>query len=122
MTAGAPPADLLSIGRISRAHGLRGELRVELHFAGSDALEHVDALWLSDGAETPAGAGAHVIEEARPVPKAYLVKLEGVGDRDAAEALRGRTVRIPKSSTIAANRTAAATQIAGRAAITASDS
>lgn len=97
MTAGAPPADLLSIGRISRAHGLRGELRVELHFSGSDALDQVDSLWLSEGADAPDGARELAIEAARPVPRAYLIKLEGVSDRNAAEALRGRTVWVARS-------------------------
>ncbi len=91
------PADLLSIGRVSRAHGLRGELRVELHFAGSDALSEVDELWLSKGADSE-GAERYVIEAARPVPKAYLVKLEGVSDRNAAEALQRSSVWVPRSA------------------------
>jgi 16S rRNA processing protein RimM len=92
------PADLLSIGRVSRAHGLRGELRIELHFAGSDALGEVDELWLSKGAESPEGAVRYVIEAARAVPKAYLVKLEGVSDRNAAEALQRTSVWVPRSA------------------------
>lgn len=98
MTAGAPPADLLSIGRVSRAHGLRGELRVELHFVGSDALSHVESVWLSEGPDTPGGAHEFALEESRAVPKAYLVKLEGVNDRNAAELLRGRTLWVARSA------------------------
>jgi 16S rRNA processing protein RimM len=92
------PADLLSIGRISRAHGLRGELRVELHFTGSDALDQVDELWLAEGIDTPDGARCYVIEAARPVPKAYLVKLQGIDDRNAAEPLQRRSVWVPRSA------------------------
>ncbi len=98
MTAGSPPADLLSIGRVSRAHGLRGELRVELHFAGSDALSRVQQVWLSESADAPSGARGFTLEEARAVPKAYLVKLEGVSDRNAAELLRGRTLWVERSA------------------------
>jgi 16S rRNA processing protein RimM len=98
LAARVAPADLLSIGRVSRAHGLRGELRVELHFAGSDALEHVDELWLAEGFETPDGARVYSIEAARAVPKAYLVKLAGVDDRNAAELLQKRSVWVPRSA------------------------
>lgn len=98
MTAGSAPADLLSIGRVSRAHGLRGELRVELHFSGSDALDQVDEVWLSEAADSPAAARRYAIEAARPVPKAYLVKLEGVSDRNAAEALQKRSVWVSRSA------------------------
>jgi 16S rRNA processing protein RimM len=98
LTAQPTADDLLAIGRVGRAHGLKGELRVELFFADSDALEHVDELWLSPKPETSEGAKSHEIEAARPVPKAYLVKLAGVGDRNAAEALRGSIVWVPRSA------------------------
>jgi 16S rRNA processing protein RimM len=98
VAARVAPADLLAIGRVSRAHGLRGELRVELHYSGSDALDHVSELWLAEGFETPDGARAFDIEVARPVPKAYLVKLAGVDDRNAAEALHKRSVWVPRSA------------------------
>jgi 16S rRNA processing protein RimM len=95
----APAAEgLLAIGRVVRAHGLRGELRVEPFFAGSDALERVSELWLSERAEDAGGAVLHAVEHARPVPKAYLVQLEGVADRNAAEALRGRTVWVARDA------------------------
>jgi 16S rRNA processing protein RimM len=83
---------------VSRAHGLKGELRVELFFDGSDALDQVDELWLAKQAETPAGAEAYQLEEARPVPRAYLVKLAGVDERNAAEALRGLTVWVSRAA------------------------
>jgi len=98
LTAENAADGLLAIGRVSRAHGLKGELRVELFFDGSDALEHTSELWLSPKAETAEAADKHAIEWARPVPKAYLVKLEGVGERNGAEALRGRTVWVARSA------------------------
>lgn len=91
------PGDWLSIGRVARAHGLKGELRVELHFDGSDALEHVERLLLSQKPETAAGGKSFEIEWARAVPKAYLVKLTGVDERNGAEALRGHGVWVARS-------------------------
>ena len=98
MTADDALGGLILIGRVARAHGLRGELRVELHYTGSDALGHVDELWLSPAAETAAGAVRHAIDAARPVPKAYLVQLAGVSDRNAAEALQGRAVWVSRAA------------------------
>jgi len=98
LTAPESAQSLLLIGRVSRAHGLRGELRVELHFSGSDALGQVGVLWLSERAEDAAGAQRYGIEWARPVPRAYLVKVEGVADRDGAEALRGRAVWVARAA------------------------
>jgi 16S rRNA processing protein RimM len=89
--------EALSIGRVARAHGLKGELRVELHFDGSDALEHVERVWLSANADSTAGAVQYAVTWARPVPKAYLLKLEGVDERNGAEALRGRSVWVARS-------------------------
>jgi 16S rRNA processing protein RimM len=98
LTAEPAPGDLLAIGRVGRAHGLKGEVRVELHFDGSDALDHVDELWLSPKAETLDGARLYAIEAARPVPRAYLIKLDGVSERNGADALRGSTVWVARSA------------------------
>ncbi len=98
MTSPVPADDLLAIGRVGRAHGLKGELRVELFNQDSDALDQVDELWLSDKPESAAGAKAFSIARARAVPKAYLVELEGVSDRNGAEALRGATVWVARGA------------------------
>jgi ribosomal 30S subunit maturation factor RimM len=65
LTAPVAADDLLAIGRVGRAHGLKGELRVDLFNADSDALEQVEELWLSKHADGAAGAKAHAIEWAR---------------------------------------------------------
>jgi 16S rRNA processing protein RimM len=98
LTAERTASDLLAIGRVARAHGLKGELRIEPFYDASDALGQVDELWLSQRPETPDGALKHGIEWARPVPKAYLVKLEGVSERNGADALRGATVWVARSA------------------------
>ncbi len=98
MTAADAAPGLLLIGRVGRAHGLRGELRIELHFSGSDALGHVDELWLSERAEDASGAQRYAIEAARAVPKAYLIKLSEVSERNGAEALRGRAVWVARAA------------------------
>jgi 16S rRNA processing protein RimM len=77
-------SELLSVGFVARAHGVRGVVRVraKADFAG------VDALWLDDE--------RFAVRHASRDKDEWLVTLEGVHDRDAADALRGRTVRLAR--------------------------
>jgi 16S rRNA processing protein RimM len=79
----------LTIGRIARAHGIRGEVRVEPFWGESDALLSLQRVTLlREGAEPRELA----IASARPVPRAVLVRFESIHDRNAAEALKGALV------------------------------
>ena len=94
--AGEPSVDspALEVGRVSKAHGITGELRIVPHWESSDALDQVEEIWLTiNGKRTP-----YALERARAVPKGYLVKLRGVDDRNAAEALQGATVSVARSA------------------------
>jgi 16S rRNA processing protein RimM len=95
MSAGEPSVDSpgLEVGRVSKAHGITGELRIVPHWESSDALEQVREIWLTLKDKRT----AYEVERARAVPRAYLVKLRGVNDRNAAEALHGATVSVPRS-------------------------
>ncbi|NRQ40288.1 ribosome maturation factor RimM [Nonomuraea sp. NN258] len=75
----------LVVGRIGRPHGVRGEVTVEvrtddpgLRFAPGSSI-----------ATDPAQRGPLVIEGSRSHKGVLLVSFAGVGDRDAAEELRG---------------------------------
>jgi len=83
---GSSPDGPVEIGVVSRAHGIRGEIRVHLHNPESTALEVAE--------EVLVGGRAFAVAAARPVQGAYLVALRGVGDRDAADALRGQAVAV----------------------------
>ena len=85
----------IEIGRVGRAHGLRGEVRIQPYWEGSDTLEHVDTVLLARKGGTPR---EHRIASCRPADKAYLVRFEGVTDRGAAEALLGLTVSVPRTA------------------------
>jgi 16S rRNA processing protein RimM len=80
----------IKIGVVARAHGLRGELRVHLFAPESTVLLEVERVWL-DGEE-------RVVTGARPTTGAVLLSLEGVADRDAADALRGRQVEVDRAA------------------------
>jgi 16S rRNA processing protein RimM len=84
----------IEIGRVTRAHALAGELRVEPHWAGSESLFEVEEVRLERDGRPPVLAR---VESARPNNKAVLLKLAGIDDRTAAEALRGARVWIERS-------------------------
>jgi len=72
---------LLEVGRITKAHGLRGEVVVQLH---SDLDARV-----AKGATFSTDAGKLVVISSRVHQDRRLVYFEGVVDRSGAEALRG---------------------------------
>lgn len=85
-TESIEPTDLLAIGRVTKAHGLKGDVVVQLW---TDQLERLDAgsvlssplgpLSVVASSPAPGGAGAD----------RYIVSFAGCGDRAAAERLRG---------------------------------
>lgn len=75
--------DPVSVGRVVKPHGIRGAVIVE---SWSDAEERFAA-----GGSLLIGRQLRAVEvtRCRPHGGRWLVELEGVEDRDAAEALRG---------------------------------
>jgi len=74
--------ELLTVGRIARAHGLRGEVAVDLW---TDQVQR-----LEPGSVLRAGPRELRVVTARTAGgDRYVVSFEGVGDRSAAEALHG---------------------------------
>jgi 16S rRNA processing protein RimM len=79
---GAPGAgERLVVGRIGRAHGLRGEVAVRFT---SNRPERA-----APGAVLYVGERRLVVAASRPHQGRVLVRFEGVADRTAAEALQG---------------------------------
>ena len=95
MVAAAPRqlSQRLEIGRIGAPHGLTGEVRVTLHFAGSEVFDHVESVVLV----TATGERELAVHAARPHGPGVLLHLEGVTDRDAAALLRGSRVEVERS-------------------------
>lgn len=87
--------ELLEIGVLPRPHGVRGELKLHLHHAGSDALEHVAFLVL----ELPGKpASQYEILSVRGHGRELILRLTNVADRHAAEALRGARVWVHRAA------------------------
>jgi 16S rRNA processing protein RimM len=89
----------IELGRVSRAHGLRGELEVRLYWPESTALLEAERIVLS--APKTDGSGAIEsrvcrVRHARATPKGVLLTLHEVADRNAAELLRGWSVSLDR--------------------------
>lgn len=78
--------DRLEVGRISRAHGLRGEVIVVL---STNRPERVEPGTVLHGPDDE----SFVVGSSRPHQNGYIVQFDGVTTREAAEAIRGRTLR-----------------------------
>jgi 16S rRNA processing protein RimM len=74
----------LVVARIGRAHGIRGEVTVEVRTDEPELRLGPGAVLLTD----PASAGPLTIETGRVHSGRLLLRFEGVADRGTAEALR----------------------------------
>jgi 16S rRNA processing protein RimM len=75
---------LVTVGRIVKAHGIRGEVAVDVL---SDVPGRLDA-----GLEVVVGGRPTTIATSRPHQGRLLLRFEGVVDRTQAELLRGRVI------------------------------
>ena len=85
----------IEIGRVIKPHGLAGEVKVRLHFEGSRALFDCEELILGRDGEADV---VLAIEASRASPVGPILKLAGVDDREAAEALRGARLSVDRSA------------------------
>lgn len=87
-------SELVSLGVVVRAHGLRGEVRIKPWNDESRLLAELDRVALMRQ-----GAAARVVAfEARHVTDGWLAVIEGVTERDGAEAMRGVEVGVPREA------------------------
>ncbi len=78
------------VGRVTRAHGIRGEVAVLVLSETPGRFAEEARVFLEDG--TPL-----TVERSRPHGGRLLVKFREVADRTRAEELRGRLLVIPES-------------------------
>lgn len=89
---GTIPDDLIEVGYISGAYGLRGGVRVTPHSTEADALLSVKTWWL----DKPALRSVQV-RNAKFHSGDVTATLVDLSDRDAAEALKGAVVRVSRA-------------------------
>jgi 16S rRNA processing protein RimM len=81
------PAPFVPLGRIVRAHGLRGEVLIKPYSNPSPTLESIEVIYFPG----PKPLEQKVVGR-RQTPRGYLFQFADVNSRDAAEQLRGQEV------------------------------
>lgn len=83
------PRDLVSVGVITGAHGIRGEVRLRSFTADPEAIAAYGPLLTAAG---------RVLEVARMRSQkdGFIAAFRGIADRNAAEALKGTELFVPR--------------------------
>jgi len=89
--AGHPlPDGRVAVGRVGKAHGIKGEVKIHLFFAGQWDVARYPAVVLQD--EIGGDERAFKLRSGREQGGSVVVALAGIADRNGAEALRDRLV------------------------------
>lgn len=80
-----PPENLVELGHVAGAYGVRGWVKVQ---SGSAALAACASWWV-DGTE-------RAVEATKPHSGLLLAKLAGIENREQAQALKGKMVAVPR--------------------------
>lgn len=91
----ALPSDLVVVGYITGAYGINGWVRIKPYSADADALLHAKTWWL--GRQNSPELHDVEMMQAKNHSGDIVARLMGVAGRDAAEAMKGSVVHIPRS-------------------------
>jgi 16S rRNA processing protein RimM len=86
------PDDLVLVGHVTGAYGIQGWVRIKPYSTDADALLHAKTWWL----DKPEMRDVDMMQ-AKMHGDDVVAQLMGVADRNAAEALKGAVVQIPRS-------------------------
>ncbi len=95
------PADAVEVGRIADAWGVKGWFKVLSHSSSPQALFSAKTWYLQPSERGPrafAGTVVLPIRQAKDHSDTVVAWAQGIDDRNAAEALRGARIFIPRSS------------------------
>ncbi|MFY9136733.1 ribosome maturation factor RimM [Zwartia sp.] len=105
------PDDLVELGRIVSAYGVRGWVKIQPHSAQGLVLRAAPVWWLAPPVPPASHASpnsgldatarspklrSHAVKQVRPQGSTVVADLEHVGDRDLAESMRGYTVYVSR--------------------------
>lgn len=111
--AAKAPNDLVELGRIVAAYGVRGWVKAQPHSSQSTVLRAAPVWWLcppsgplatpadsSPSASLPASVLSrctpHAVKQCRPQGLTVVAELDGVPDRDVADSKRGYTIYVSR--------------------------
>jgi 16S rRNA processing protein RimM len=78
---------LIPIGRISRSHGIRGDVFLKTYSYPSPTVENAKELYIPGPKPIP-----FKVVLTRKVPHGYLLTFEGIDSRDKADELKGQEI------------------------------
>jgi 16S rRNA processing protein RimM len=103
--ASALPADAVELGRVGEAWGIKGWVRIQPHSADTEALFASQDWYLQPpeprfarGFSAFQGAVSVRVAEIKTHADGIVARLEGMDDRNAAEALKGVRISLPRSA------------------------
>jgi 16S rRNA processing protein RimM len=85
---------LLAVGRVARAHGIRGRILLVPYNEDSQELVRIASLWLQGREGEPK---RFEVAKTERVNLGYLVALRGISDRDSAAALHGQEALVDRA-------------------------
>ena len=80
----------IALAAVAGAHGIRGEVRLKLFSDSADRLAHHKQIYV--------GGVERRLISVRDSGKMAVARIEGVGDRGAAEALRGSLLEVDRDA------------------------
>ncbi len=87
----APGPQFLVLARVLRPHGVRGDLNVQILTDFPERMRDLDVVHLAEDADNPRRMAEHHVTFARRAKgDQWVIHLEGVEDRDAADAFRSQ--------------------------------
>lgn len=103
MKQSAIPADLVELGRIVSAYGVRGWVKIQPHSMQTKALLNAKTWWLkTPRPESQAGvfasASPRQIQTAKQHGATIVAQFEGLDNRELAQALKGHTVWVSRAA------------------------
>jgi 16S rRNA processing protein RimM len=87
---------LVRVGRVTKAHGIKGEVKVQPDFGSPEDFLNYSEVTL--GRPTGESRRNYKVSRCRPQAAAVILQLEGVADRSMAEPLGGSEVWVDKHS------------------------
>lgn len=84
--------ELLEIGRIVRCHGLEGRVKVLSYLESQDTLDNLPEVFVG---KRPQETVPYSVDAVQPGREFFILKLAGIGDREAAATLLRASVWIP---------------------------
>jgi 16S rRNA processing protein RimM len=111
LTPSSLPGDAIEVGRILDAWGVKGWVKILPHSTAPEALFSAKSWFLQvpdakfrPGFTAFSGTVALQLDEVKPHSDSVVAKISGLDDRNAAEALRGARIFLPRSSFPAASK------------------